>query len=139
MNQSYARVNQPCATFTLASALREMFGVQLYKNNARALLSHILSILNLDWLQHARSVRGVYEYVISTVFIPLSAHAASNALPANKQDAKAWNLKECSPIFKTWFTTQINVILVHFWWHFLFFEPIINGNWKIKAKYFTPV
>ena len=46
---------------TLASALREMFGVQLHKNNARALLLRILSILNLDWLQHARSVRGVYE------------------------------------------------------------------------------
>ena len=61
MNQPYARVNQPYTTLTLASALREMFGVQLYKNNARALLSRILSILNLDWLQHARSVRGVYE------------------------------------------------------------------------------
>ena len=61
MNQSYARVNQPYARLTLASSLREMFGVQLYKNNARALLSRILSILNLDWLQHARSVRGVYE------------------------------------------------------------------------------
>ena len=61
MNQPYARVNQPYATLTLAPALREMFGVQLYKNNARALLSRILSILNLDWLQHARSVRGVYE------------------------------------------------------------------------------
>ena len=44
---------------TLASALREMFRVQLYKNNAHALLSRIL---NLDWLQHARSVRGVYEW-----------------------------------------------------------------------------
>ena len=63
MNQPYARANQPYATLTLASALREMFGVQLYKNNARALLSRILSILNLDWLQHARSVRGVYEYL----------------------------------------------------------------------------
>ena len=62
MNQAYARVNQPYATLTLASALREMFGVQLYKNNARALLLRILSILNLDWLQHVRSVRGVYEY-----------------------------------------------------------------------------
>ena len=41
-----------------------MFGVQLYKNNARALLSRILSILNLDWLQHARSVRVVYECAI---------------------------------------------------------------------------
>ena len=47
MNQPYARVNQPYATLTLAWALREMFGVQLYKNNARALLSRILSILNL--------------------------------------------------------------------------------------------
>ena len=65
MIQPYARVNQPYATLTLASALREMFGVQLYKNNARALLSRILSILNLDWLQHARSVRGVYEYDLS--------------------------------------------------------------------------
>ena len=37
MNQPYSRVNQPYATLTLASALRrEMFGVQLYKNNARA-------------------------------------------------------------------------------------------------------
>ena len=52
----------------LASALREMFGVQLYKNNARALLLRILSIPNLDWLQHARqhvrSVRGVYELIL---------------------------------------------------------------------------
>ena len=49
---------------TLASALREMFGVQLYKNNARALLSRIFSILNLDWLQHVRCVRGVYELML---------------------------------------------------------------------------
>ena len=62
MNQPYARVNQPYATLTLASALRKMFGVQLYKNNARALLSRILSILNLDWLQHVRSVRRMYEF-----------------------------------------------------------------------------
>ena len=40
MNQPYARVNQPYATLMLASALREMFGVQLYKNNARTLLSY---------------------------------------------------------------------------------------------------
>ena len=68
MNQPYARVNQPYATPTLASALREIFGVQLYKNNARALLSRILSILNLDWLQHARNVRGVYEFAITGFF-----------------------------------------------------------------------
>ena len=68
MNQPHARINQLYATVTLASALREMFGVQLYKNNARLLLSRILSILNLDWLQHARSVRGVYEYCITLDF-----------------------------------------------------------------------
>ena len=65
MNQPYARVNQPYVMLTLVSVLREMFGVQLYKNNARALLSHILSILKLDWLQHARSVRGVYELALN--------------------------------------------------------------------------
>ena len=61
MNHPYTRVIQPYAMLTFASTLHEMFRVQLYKNNARALLSPILSILNLDWLQHARSVRGVYE------------------------------------------------------------------------------
>ena len=65
MNQPYARVNQPYATLTLASPLHEMFGVQLYKNNARALILRILSILNLDWLQYARSVRGVYEIYLA--------------------------------------------------------------------------
>ena len=74
MNQPYARVNQPYATLTLASALREMFGVQLYKN-ARALLSRILSILNLDWLQHARSVRGVYECSFGNVCVEFKVTA----------------------------------------------------------------
>ena len=32
-----------------------------YKNNAHALLSRILSIVNSDWLQDAGSVHGVYE------------------------------------------------------------------------------
>ena len=39
-----------------------MFREQLYKNNARALLPCILSFLISDWLQHARSVGGVYEW-----------------------------------------------------------------------------
>ena len=77
MNQPYARVNQPYATLTLASALREMFGVQLYKNNARALLSRILSILNLDWLQHARSVRGVPGSYGMTINFALVCHRIS--------------------------------------------------------------
>ena len=48
MNHPYARVNQPYATLTHVSALCEIFGVQLYKNNARVLLSHILSVLKSD-------------------------------------------------------------------------------------------
>ena len=33
----------------------------LVQLNARTLLPRFLSILNSDWLKHARSVRGVYE------------------------------------------------------------------------------
>ena len=65
MNQPYARVNLPYATLTLASVLMlystEVFGVKLNKNNAHAPLWRIVLILNSDWQQHVRSVRGVYE------------------------------------------------------------------------------
>ena len=80
MNQPYARVNQPYATLTLTSALREMFGVQLYKNNARALLLRILSILNLDWLQHACSVRAVYEYLIRSIHTSIVLWSCNDVL-----------------------------------------------------------
>ena len=41
------------------------FGVNIYRPSASEHgLSRILSILNLDWLQHARSVRGVYELLL---------------------------------------------------------------------------
>ena len=97
MNQPYARVNQPYATLTLASALREMFGVQLYKNNARALLLRILSILNLDWLQHARSVRGVYEWTIIHEHV---LHCTSKLL-------KIYFLKTCD------FIDQVSVMFTY--------------------------
>ena len=51
-----------------------MFAVQLYKNNARVLLSRILSILNTDWLQHLRSVRGVYEFVLIVEILSLQKY-----------------------------------------------------------------
>ena len=58
--------NNPVAnglTYTmLMGALRKVRRVQLYKNNACVLLLHILSIVNSDWLQHAGSIQGVYEY-----------------------------------------------------------------------------
>ena len=77
-----------------------MFGVQLYKNNTRALLSRILSILNLDWLQHARSVRGVYEYHLSVYltlvlkFIIFSTNVISQALPEVTLDESSYVVDE---------------------------------------------
>ena len=93
MNQPYARVNQPYATLTLASALREMFGVQLYKNNARALLSRILRILNLDWLPHARSVRGVYEFVVISGVT--KSHASTRTLDVRQVPGSKVNYFRC--------------------------------------------
>ena len=58
-------MNQPYVTLTLASALREMLGVQLYKNNACALLLCIFSILNSNWLQHVHCVCRVYEIQVN--------------------------------------------------------------------------
>ena len=59
MNQSNTRECTLCYTHA-----RNEYGVQLYKNNARV-LSRILSIAKSDWLQHARSVCGVYELILS--------------------------------------------------------------------------
>ena len=42
--------------FTLNSRVRKVFGVQLYKNNARALLSRIW----VSWIQIGYSMRVVY-------------------------------------------------------------------------------
>ena len=64
---------------TLRSLAHKVFGVQLYKYNARALLSPILDILNSDWLQHVHSVRGVYEF---TVMSNLSVYCAKLCFPA---------------------------------------------------------
>ena len=89
MNQPYARVNQTYATLTLASALREMFGVQFYEKNARALLSCILSILNLDWLQHARSVRGVYEWWLRFNFDACPLHSPFGFVHLTHQNLSA--------------------------------------------------
>ena len=68
MNQSYEHVNARMMYVLihpmLHSRVRNVFRAQLYKNNARVLLSHILSIVNSDWLQHARSVRVMYECIV---------------------------------------------------------------------------
>ena len=61
MNQSYASV---CMHPTLCPCSHKVFGVHFYKNNAHALLSHILNVLNSDWLHHEQSVCRVYEYHI---------------------------------------------------------------------------
>ena len=60
---------------TLCSCAGNVFGVQLYKNNARVLLSRILSIVNSDWLQHTRSVRitNILVDIVEVFFIKTSA------------------------------------------------------------------
>ena len=63
MNQSYRCVNAPYATLTHAKGVQSAIA----QNNAHMLLSRILSIINPDWLQHARSVLGVYEYKLSSL------------------------------------------------------------------------
>ena len=55
---------------SLRSLAPNVFGVQLYQNNACVLLSRILSIINSDWLQHARSVHRVYEFKICDALQP---------------------------------------------------------------------
>ena len=58
MNKSYTTVNAP---YAYAHALVRCSECNFTKNDARALLSRILSIVCSDGLQHARSLRGVYE------------------------------------------------------------------------------
>ena len=59
VNESILHVHE----FKFTLTLTKVFQVQLFKNNVRALLLRILSILNSDWLQLARSVSGVYEWL----------------------------------------------------------------------------
>ena len=54
---------------TLQSRACKLFQVQLYKNNALAILLRILCILNSDWLRHSCSVREVYEHIIIFVVV----------------------------------------------------------------------
>ena len=56
LRYAHERVGWMCPT--LCSCPRNVFRVQLHKNNARALLSRILSIVKSDWLQHMHSVLG---------------------------------------------------------------------------------
>ena len=78
-----------------------MYGVQLYKNNTRALLSRILSILNLDWLQHACSVRGVYEWIFSIMLAKKYAPNYANWVQKYKMSlgkgALMWHLAKNLP------------------------------------------
>ena len=55
-----SRKSTLCDAHARVSTVRDVRSAFVQKK-ARALLSHILSILNLDWLQHACSLHGVYE------------------------------------------------------------------------------
>ena len=61
MNQSYVRVNAP---YAYAHARVMCSECNCTKIMHARYFSRILSIVNSDWLQHGRSVRGVYEFYL---------------------------------------------------------------------------
>ena len=65
MNQPFAHVNQPYETLTLASALHKMFGVQLYKNNAR----HYFRVFWVSWIQIGCSIRVGHSECMNDLYV----------------------------------------------------------------------
>ena len=61
LSSSKSTLRDAHARVSTARDVRSVIVQKKKKKIARALLSRILSILNFDWLQHARTVRGVYE------------------------------------------------------------------------------
>ena len=113
---------------TLMSALCEMFGVQLYKNNARALLSHILSILNFDWLQHARSVRGVYDFNSN-----LSTHLIVCHLPIKYEVNNPEGNLPISPY--SWHKANLNLAITKQLTLVLNFKDLSVTHWNKPWRY----
>ena len=71
-----------CDTHTRVSTAR-VFGVQWYKNNPCTLLSRILSILNLDWLQYTRSVWIIFFFNDFMRYLPTGPGPGSHKNPLN--------------------------------------------------------
>ena len=97
----------------LRSRTGKVFQVQMYKNNARALLSCILCILNSDWLWHACSVHGVYEcylrikdYQHNPIFWEPIA-----MIESWKNSIKLWTCSFLTKFFLRFFTVAGNDIM----------------------------
>ena len=85
---------------TLRSHAREVFAVQLYINNARALFPCILSILNSDWLQHARYVSRVYELQLPNETYPIPGYCQKNKFDCFFKYLKKDKLQEYNEKFE---------------------------------------
>ena len=150
-NESILHVRE--STLRLCSQVRKVFGVQLYKNNARALLSRILNIVNSDWLQHAHSVRWEYEFPSMNYDLPLSKpNLPPEAYTSSCLLMLDFSTNECNT-FNTLWTFQICVkrcnksnISEHFWkpwYHFqmhwiLEYRPYATNhhNWFASSYWY---
>ena len=103
---------------TLRSRAYNVFGVQLYKNNARALLSHIWSILI-----HACSVCGVYEFPLIGLYqqvkVQYIIHYNHTSVP------QQWHL---------FFFTIVPPIQIK---SSIFFYCVMNESWISRSRYDT--
>ena len=89
------------------------FGVQLYWSNACALLSHIFSILNLDWLLHAHHHNCHFGPFLLTL---LSCKAKLHPNYCNHSNIRPWSSKICvcawGVLFKRTKPTENNIKLL---------------------------
>ena len=112
-----------------AQVVRTLSRVQLYKYNACTLLSHILSIVNSDWLQHVRGVCRVYDSCLTCIHVYL--HQAHHTL----YPLKIILLDACPCIFTPCTTHHAPImLLLHKRSHTHFF---LNPHTTKKARIFS--
>ena len=103
--------------------------MQLYKYNARTLLSRTLGIVNSDWLQHVRGVCRVYDSCLTCVHVYL--HQAQHTL----YPLKIILLDACPCIFTPCTTHHAPImLLLHMKSHTHFF---FNPHTTKKARIFS--
>ena len=106
--------------------VRKVFQVQLYKNEARALLSLILCILNSDWLRHTRGECGVYDFFVREYF---NVKLNFKYLGIGCRYTSFWFTIQCSsyPVLHTWTWWNPGYELVN--WH-----TSVNLKWMLDIR-----
>ena len=83
---------------TLRSRARNVFGVQLYKKNARALFAY-LEYRQSRWLQHAPSVCGEYACVIKSNYSNFVARRMRFGTTSTQFEMRMAGVLNLFPIF----------------------------------------